>query len=219
MKIRLNKRKGVFLIDALFFCIFALSICVFSWDVSRVMYYKVYNQNLASILAISVVNESGYYITGSNGGETKGYLVTTQNSKNGVPRGFTGEYADEPGFLQSLKNKNAPLARDCEIVDVNLNDHYTNYDRFNTGSDGINGEAQVKTTLKVEMFLPNVSLLTTGRASKNYVQIQNIATAIPLYYATSDSTGIDWNSYDGDPSSSGFSKYWNNGYQIVQPNN
>jgi hypothetical protein len=225
MKLRVNKRKGVFVIDAILFSIVALSICVFAWDVSRVMYYKVYNQNLASTLAVSVVNESGYYYQDSTGKTQKGYLVTSENTKTGMPKGFTGGLADQPGFLENLRDRNLPYGTDCTITDVNLNDHYhyNNWQRFNTGSDGVNGEAQVKTTLKIKMFLPNIGILSGGKAGKDYVEIQNIATAVPLFSSSSVSTGIDWNSLDGEASNSGYEvKYYqtgtsNNGYQVGNP--
>lgn len=213
MKIHGNKRKGVFVMDSLFFCIFALTICVFSWDVSRLMYYKVYNQNLSSIFAISVVNESGYYMQDSTGEQTKGYLVTSHNAINGVPKGFSGSYADDPNFLQiAMKSRNQPNS-DCEIVDINLNDNYTDYDRFVTGSDGVNGEAKVKTTLKIKMFLPEVATFF-GSACPDYVKIANISSAIPLFTSTGDKTSIDWNSFDGLPQNSGYSEEYYKGYEI-----
>ena len=220
MKLKINKRKGVFVIDAIMFSIVALSICVFAWDVSRVMYYKVYNQNLASTLAISVVNESGYYYQDSTGASQKGYLVTSENTKTGMPKGFTGSLADEPGFLQNLRDRNLPFGTDCTITDVNLNDHYTNWQRFNTGTDGVNGEAQVKTTLKIKMFLPKIGILSGGQAGKDYVEIENIATAVPLFESSAVKTGIDWNSFEGEAANSGYAvKYYqtgstNNGYQM-----
>lgn len=222
MKLRMNKRKGIFVIDAIMFSMVALSICVFAWDISRVMYYKVYNQNLASTLAISVVNESGYYYQDSTGKSQKGYLVTSENTKTGMPKGFTGGLADQPGFLENLRDKNLPYGTDCTITDVNLNDHYNNWQRFNTGSDGVNGEAQIKTTLKIKMFLPNIGILSGGQAGKDYVEIQNIATAVPLFQASSISTGIDWNSLEGNASNSGYAvKYQtqnsNSGYQVTTP--
>ena len=193
VKNKFNKRKGTFILSALFMFIIFFIFCIFSWDTSRLLYFKVYNQNLASAVAISVVNESGYYYSDSTGSKTKGFLVTNHHFPNRkYPKGFTGTPADDPSFIRSLLIKNPVQSGDYRIIKVDLNNNYQDYNRYVTGSNGVHGEARVTSTIEVDMFLSSLGSLA-GAAGPSTKRITNVATAIPLYTATGQPV-IDWNS-------------------------
>lgn len=188
-----RRRKGFFILTGILNFIVFLILNVFAWDTARLLYYKVYNQNLASVVAISVVNESGYYYSDSTGTSTKGFLVTNHHFPGRkFPKGFVGTPADDPSFIKSLQAKNDTGSTDSRIVKLDLNGNFQNYDKFVTGANGVHGEARVTSTLEVDLLLSKVVNLggTLGSPTK---RITNVAVAIPLY-TSEGSAIIDWNS-------------------------
>lgn len=191
---RRKRRKGFFIVTGLFNFIVFFIFTVFAWDTARLLYYKVYNQNLASVVAISVVNESGYYYSDSIGNKTKGFLVTNHHFPGKkFPQGFVGTPADDPNFIKVLQSKNAPISNDYKIVKIDLNNNYKDYNKFVTGANGIHGEARVTSTLEIDLFLSNVVKLGGTVTPGPTKRITNVAVAIPLYVSTG-SIIIDWNS-------------------------
>lgn len=189
-----RRRKGVFVVTGVFNFIVFFMFSVFAWDTSRLLYYKVYNQNLASVMAISVVNESGYYYSDSTGKLTKGFLVTNHHYPGRrYPKGFVGTPADDPNFLRVLQSKNAPTSGDYKIVNIDLNNNYKDYSKFVTGANGIHGEARITSTLEIDLFLSNLVKLGGTYTPGPTKRITNVAVAIPLYKGVG-SVEVDWHS-------------------------
>lgn len=195
MKIKKNyKRKGTFILSGIVMFIVFLIFSIFSWDTARLLYYKVYNQNLASVMAISVVNESGHYLSDSTGTLTKGFLVTNHHYPGKrYPKGFTGTAADDPNFIRDLQNKNAPTSNDYKIVKIDLNNNYKDYSKFVTGANGIHGEARITSTLEIDLFLNNFVKLGGISSTQQTKRITNVGVAIPLYVGKGSAI-IDWDS-------------------------
>lgn len=196
MKIKKKKkRNGTFVVSAFAFMILALVFSSFAWDTSRVLYYKIHNQNLASAIAISVVNESSHYETDSIGKKSKGYLVTRYHTSGRKPKGFSGMFADDPMLLNYIKAKNQMSGGDFKVTDVNLNDHFRDKKRFIVGSDKVNGEAKVITTMKIDLFYSKIGTmfgLPTGASTKT---IKNVAVAKPIFKGKG-SIIIDWDKHN-----------------------
>lgn len=194
---KIKKRKGTFIVSALAFFMMALIFCCFAWDTARIMYYKVHNQNLASVIAISITNESGFFIPDSTGQATKGYLVTRKLSKGKKPKGFNGLFADDPSLLAEIKSKNtnAIKGNDFEVTDISVNSHYKDIQTFMTGSDGVNGEVKVVSTMKIKLFFNKIGTFFGDNTKKEYATIVNVATSKPIYHATG-SIQVDWDRYE-----------------------
>lgn len=176
---KILRKKGTFGLSAIGFVMVALVFTSFAWDTSRLMYYKVHNQNLASAIALSIANESGFYLADSTGTVNKGYLVTEYYTHGTRPNGFTGIFADTRSLAYSIRNKQdiGSNDRDFRLVDMSINDNYNDMHRFITGTDGRNGEVKVQTTLEVDLFfskLGSIFGLATG-SDKKY--ITNVACA------------------------------------------
>lgn len=189
-----RRRKGFFILTGLLNFVIFLILNVFAWDTARILYYKVYNQNLASVVAISVVNESGYYYSDSTGKSTKGFLVTNHHFPNKkFPKGFIGTPADDPNFIKTLKTKNDTGATDSRILKLDLNNNYKDYKKFITGANGIHGEARVTSTMEIDLFLSKVVSLGDVLGVGSSKKITNVAVAIPLY-VSKGSAIVDWDS-------------------------
>lgn len=190
MKKQLN-RKGTFIVSAFAFFMVSLVFCTFAWDTSRLLYYKIHNQNLASTIAISIVNESSHYESDSVGKKAKGYLVTRYHTQGIKPKGFNGRFADDTSLINYIKSLNVMSGGDFRVTDVNVNSYLQDKRRFIIGSDGVNGEIRVVTTMEVDLFFSKVGTMFGMSQSSSKKVIKNIAVAQPIYKGTG-SIKIDW---------------------------
>lgn len=186
-KIKKSHKKGSILIVTLAFVVMSIMMLGFSYDIARVMYFKSYTKNLASVMALSIVNESGFaYHDIANGAR----VIIVYDSFSRPKKGFNGKYANSQ-LVTTLYNKNKDGMDKTYHVDPNknitLNPYYTssgtiipgstNTKRFEIGADGINGEVEVHITAKVDLyFLQSIF--------QKQITIHESAIAQPTAYVT-----------------------------------
>lgn len=185
----IKKRKGSILIVTLFFILMSISFLGFAYDISRIMYYKMYTRNLASVVAMSIVNECGYAYHDKNSG-ARAIIIYDEESvpveyKDPITEKnkYTGKYANED-FAWELINRNKKgMDKTYNVTGVYLNPVQSPYswnigkdkNRFLKGyTDGINGEVEVLIQAQVEMFF-----LKSWWGGK-YATIQESAVAQPF---------------------------------------
>ncbi|QUH22019.1 hypothetical protein [Alkaliphilus sp. B6464] len=165
MRFKQNKRKGSIIIVSLFFILASIALFGFAYDISRIMYFKMYTRNLASAVAISIVNETGYSYHDKNSG-ARSILIYNEDS---VPieyidpvtgmNNYKGKYANSTYAWELIKKNKDGMDKTLNITGVYLNPNVTlwgtstNFSRFLTGhADGKNGEVEVLIEADMEMF-------------------------------------------------------------------
>lgn len=191
-KMKQKWKKGSFLLVALGVCMMAISFFGFAYDVARVMYYKSYIRNLASVMALSIANECSYTYHDS----VNGALSVIVPDAAARPKDYKGKYYANQAYVKVLYDLNKKgMDKTCHIdpvKDIILNPYYssngtilpsTNRKRFDIGSDGLNGEVEVHITARVD-------LLFLKTFYKKQAIIRASAIAQPLGNATSSSVRI-----------------------------
>ena len=165
------RKKHYILITSLFFALAVLSLLAFAFDISRIMYSKMYTRNLASAIAVSIVNETSYAYHDVNSG-ARSILIY---SPDVVPLEFFDEYGTNKYrgryantvYANDLINMNkSGMDKNYVIRSVRLNPGDT--ERFIAGADGKNGEVEVVLNARIKLFF-----LRNG----GYHYIQEEATA------------------------------------------
>lgn len=186
MKIIKNKRGSIILVT-IFFILMSISFLGFSYDIARIMYYKTYTRNLASVMALSTVNECGYvYHDAQNGARV--VIVHNPNSK---PLNYKGKYYANNEYIRILYEKNKSgmdqtyhvnpdqiLINPLHIRDAVITDAIDT-NRFEVGSDGVNGEVEIHITAEVDLYF----LKTPFRGK---MKIHEFAIAQPTATAVSN---------------------------------
>lgn len=189
MNRKVLKKKGSYMIASLGVFMMGLTFVLFAWDTSRLLYYKVHNQNLASTIAISIANETRFfYEDESNRGH--GFLVTRGYNNGKKPKGYTGKFADDPYLASTIVGFNDVKGADHRLLNASVNNNYQDKDRFIKGrnADG-DGEVEVKTTMEIDLFFSKVgSMFTAGYTGPTKKVISNIAVARAYYIYTGGST-------------------------------
>lgn len=187
-KIYKFNKKGSILIVTVFFVMMSLTILGFAYDIARIMYFKSYTRNLASVIALSIVNECSHiYQDNVNGAR----VVIVHDAESRPLKGYSSPYYADKKYVKVIFDKNKNGMDKTYHVDpdknILLNPYYTssgnvipgsiNKKRFEIGSDGINGEVEVHITAKIDLFfLRNVF--------RNQVTIHESAIAQPTAYIT-----------------------------------
>lgn len=187
-KIYKFNKKGSILIVTVFFVMMSLTILGFAYDIARIMYFKSYTRNLASVIALSIVNECSHiYQDNVNGAR----VVIVHDAESRPLKGYSSPYYADKKYVKVIFDKNKNGMDKTYHVDpdknILLNPYYTssgnvipgsiNKKRFEIGSDGINGEVEVHITAKIDLFfLQNVF--------RNQVTIHESAIAQPTAYIT-----------------------------------
>lgn len=157
------RKKGSILIVTLFYVLMALAFLGFSYDVARIMYLKSYTRNLASVIALSIVNECGHVYQDSVNGAR---VVIVHDVESRPLKDYKSPYYADKRYVKEIFNRNKSGMDKTYHVDpdkdILLNPYYTssgnvipgsiNKRRFEVGSDGINGEVEVHITAKVDLF-------------------------------------------------------------------
>lgn len=156
MKILKIRRKGAILILSLAYIMILISFLAFSYDVSRVIYYRMYTRNLASAIGISIVNETSYsYHDDVNGPRAilvyDASVIPLEHKDN-----WNRKYANNK-YARELKNMINDYDGSYEAKEVYLNPsgnlNVPNTPRFIKGmADGINGEVEVIIKGEVKML-------------------------------------------------------------------
>lgn len=188
-KVKKYSKKGSILFITLGFLVASISFLCFAYDVARVMYLKSYTRNLASVMALSIVNECSFvYHDNINGPR----VVIVNDAASRPMKGYKGKYYADHNYVKVLYDKNkAGMEKNYYInprTDIILNPNYnasgqilstTNKKRFEIGADGKNGEVEVHIKATVDMlFLKNFPF------SKKKVIIRESATAQPTAEVT-----------------------------------
>lgn len=183
-----SRKKGDIMIITLFFIIISITFLAFAYDVARIMYYKSYTRNLASVIALSTVNECGYvYQDTANGAR----VIIVHDAASKPLKGYKSPYFANKEFVKVVFNKNKSGMGNSYHVDPDKNIYLNpkhnasgnaipgtiDKDRFEVGSDGVNGEVEVYITAKVDLFF-----LTS--IFRNQVTIHESAVAQPKAYVT-----------------------------------
>jgi len=182
------KRKGQILIMTLLVIPVFVVILGFSFDISRMMYQRMYTRNLASVVAISIVNETAYgYHTLTGGPGT--YLIY---NKDVIPfelqGNYNGELANKAYATRLVSMNEAGMSADYNVTGIYLNpitynnnqnvSIATDYKRFMQGSDGVNGEVEVVITATWDLFFIN------GILGKDQITVQESAVAQAYAHVT-----------------------------------
>jgi len=200
-----SRKKGDIMIITLFFIIMSIAFLGFAFDVARVMYFKTYTKNLASVIALSTVNECGYvYQDTANGAR----VVIVHDSASKPLKGYQSKYYADKRYIKEIYNKNKNGMDVTYHVDpsknILINPYHTSSGnaipgsidkkRFEIGSDGINGEVEIHVTAKVDLyFLKNIFrdqvtihesavAQPTAFVTKNYEQIRDEQEIYYEYY-------------------------------------
>lgn len=183
-----SQKKGSIMIITLFFITMSIAFLGFAYDVARVMYFKTYTKNLASVIALSIVNECGHvYHDNVNGAR----VVIVHDAQSRPLKDYRSPYYADKRYVKEVFNRNKNGMDVSYHVDpdrnILLNPYYTssgnvipgsiNKSRFEVGSDGINGEVEVHITAKVDLYFLK-SLF------RNQVTIYESAIAQPKAYVT-----------------------------------
>lgn len=158
------RRKGSIVICTLFFITMSITLLGFAFDIARIMYFKSYTRHLASVIALSMVNECGHlYYDSENGAR-----VVIVSGANVRPKDYKGKYYANIEYAQELlklnkvheiksyKINNGYIAINPQMSSFNPympQFHKVDYDEFVYKSkDGINGQVDVHITAEIEMF-------------------------------------------------------------------
>lgn len=192
MKLR-KKRKGSMLIVTLYFIIASFVIFAFSYDISRMFYFKLYTKNLASAMALSIVNESKYTTADTRNG-ARSIIVYDHAMLNSVDKSLFKGKTVVDSWENFLKMNEPGMDKSYHVTakDVSLNpitrDFFTgkwtgvNRSKFLRGADGVNGEVTVHVTAKMDLFF---FPMLFGKSEKI---IHESATAQPYSHATKGSS-------------------------------
>lgn len=183
-----KRKRGVMFLLSFGFIMVSLVFSSFAWDTARIMYLKVHNLNVASTVAISIVNESSHYLSNSLGTDSKGYLVTRYYTKGKLPKGFSGAFADDFSFAMNIFKKNdiGGPDRDFEIVYMDVNNNYNDMPAFLVGQDGKNGDVYVKTVMNIKLFFPKLATMFGMPVKSENKVITNVAWASATFTKTSE---------------------------------
>lgn len=193
MRFKRIKRKRYVLITALFFSLMVISFLGFAFDISRVMYMKMYTRNLASAIAISIVNETSYAYHDVNSG-ARSILIYSDAvvplkyfDKYGTNT-YKGKYANNQ-YAKTLANMNkGGMDKGYSISKITLNGNNT--DRFIIGADGKNGEVEVVINARMKFFFLN-------GGGYHYLQeeatAQAYASATGVVFEQDDQKSENWN--------------------------
>ena len=175
-----NKKGSIFIIT-LFVILVFITILGFAYDISRIMYYKSYTKNLASVMALSIVNECGHVYHDKNNGAR----VVIIHKPQIKPKDYKGKYYANKEFIKVLYDKNKKGMDEHYHVDPNsdilINPTYinnermlkiTDTDRFEVGADGINGEVEIHITARIDLYFLRIPF-------KNQIIIHESAIAQP----------------------------------------
>lgn len=186
-KKRFRRKKGSVLFITLGLCIVSVIFFGFAFDIARIMYFKSYTRNLASAMALSIVNECAFaYHDSVNGAR----VVIVHDAASKPMTGYKGKYFADRNYVKVLYDKNKDGMDKTYHIDyrndIVLNPYYisggnvvnkTDKKRFEVGSDGVNGEVEVHITARVDLFF------LQGLFQKHKI-IRESAIAQPTAYAT-----------------------------------
>lgn len=193
MRIKKLKKKRYVLITALFFALAVIALMAFAFDLSRIMYAKLYTRNLASAVAISMVNETSYAYHDVNSGARSILIYSSEVvpleyfDKYGVNK-YKGKYANTQ-YAKDLVNMNkSGMENGYSVTKITLNGGDAK--RYVAGIDGKNGEVEVVLNAKIKLFF-----LHAG--GYHYIQeeatAQAYATATGVVTEQEDQKNENWN--------------------------
>lgn len=170
------KKKGAMLIMTLGFLMVAFSFLGFSVDTARLLYYKVYNQNVANAVALSIVHETAVPYTDNNG-NNKAFLVTSKTAKFDLGNKMEF-YADNYDYIhRNITMKNDDDKSTYTPIRTRINPGQPS--RYFTGKNSKNGEVLVEIYSKVDLLFTKSLNALFGSSDANSKGIKNISVAGP----------------------------------------
>lgn len=149
------RKKHYVLITSLFFALAVISLLAFAFDISRIMYAKMYTRNLASAVAVSIVNETSYAYHDVNSG-ARSILIHSREvvpleyyDKYGVNK-YSGKFANTQYARELINMNKSGMEQDYVVTRITLNGG--NPERFMTGTDGNNGDVEVILNARIKLF-------------------------------------------------------------------